>query len=95
MIGSFPYGTLATVSDRGVVRKETFLPHSLGYSIEDTSRKIDILIGHDFGKPIASRQSGTLQIRDTPRAVEFEAQRCPILRHRGLWIWKGRSWPAL
>ena len=74
MIGAFPYGTLATISDRGVVRKETFLPNALGYSIEDSSRKIDILVGHDFGKPVASRQSGTLQIRDTPRAVEFEAQ---------------------
>ena len=73
MIGKFPYGTLATISDRGRVRKETFLPNALGYSIEDANAKIDFLVGHEFGKPIASRQSGTLQIRDTPQAVEFQA----------------------
>ena len=73
MLGTFPYGTLATISDRGAVRKESFLPSALGYSIRDSNARIDVLIGHDWGKPIASRQSGTLQIRDTPQAVEFEA----------------------
>ena len=73
LVGTFPYGTLATLDDRGEVRKETFLPLALGYAIGNTQHRIDILVGHDFGKPIASRQSGTLQIRDTPAAVEFEA----------------------
>ena len=30
-------------------------------------------MGHDFGKPIASRQSGTLAIANSPEAVPFEA----------------------
>ena len=30
-------------------------------------------MGHDFGKPIASRQSGTLSIVDSAEAVTFEA----------------------
>ena len=31
------------------------------------------LVGHDFGKPVASRQSGTLAIVDSAEAVTFEA----------------------
>lgn len=73
LVGQFPYGTLATLDNHGVVRKETFLPLALGYSIEDFTRRIDILVGHDFGKPIASRQSGTLAIQDSPAAVTFQA----------------------
>ena len=37
------------------------------------ARKIDLLVGHDFGKPIASRQSGSLTIADSAEAVTFEA----------------------
>ena len=46
---------------------------SLQYAIEDESRNIDLLLGHDFGKPIASRKAGSLAIQDTPEAVVFEA----------------------
>ena len=35
MIGVFPYGTLATLDNHGVVRKETFLPLAMGFSIAD------------------------------------------------------------
>ena len=37
------------------------------------TRKIDLLVGHDFGKPIASRQSGSLVIADSAEAVTFTA----------------------
>lgn len=74
LAGRFPYGGMATISDRGRVRKETFLPGAFRYSIEqDTSAKIDILVGHSFDKPIASRQAGSLVIADGPDAVTFEA----------------------
>ena len=33
-----------------------------------------MLVGHDFGKPIASRQAGSLEIEDTAEAVLFEAR---------------------
>ena len=33
-----------------------------------------MLVGHDFGKPVASRQSGTLAITDGDDAVNFVAQ---------------------
>ena len=72
--GRFPYGRLATISNRGRRRKESIMPRAFRFAIEqEPERKIDILVGHDFGKPIASRQSGTLTIRDSAAAVEFEA----------------------
>ena len=40
---------------------------------QEPDRKIDLLIGHDFGKPIASRQSGSLVIADSAKAVTFTA----------------------
>ena len=63
-----------SLADRGGVRKEVFEPHALAFAITtETERRIDLLVGHDFGKPVASRQSGTLSIVDGPDAVRFEA----------------------
>ena len=72
--GSFRYGSTATIRDRGRVRKETFEPRAFRYAIEDEARQIDVLVGHDYGKPIASRKAGTLQIADGEDGVTFEAQ---------------------
>ena len=84
MVGRFPYGTLATVQDRGKVRKERINPKAFQFAIDnmvDRSNaplRIDLLSGHDFGKPLASRQAGTLQIQDAEDAVTFTAQLPPI-----------------
>ena len=72
--GSFRYGSTATIRDRGRVRKETFEPRAFRNAIEDEARQIDVLVGHDYGKPIASRKAGTLQIADGEDGVTFEAQ---------------------
>ena len=72
--GSFRYGSLATIRDRGRVRKERFEPRAFRFAIENEARQIDILVGHDFGKPIASRKAGTLEIADSADAVDFEAR---------------------
>ena len=73
-MGTFHYGTTGTVSDRGRVRKESFASRAFRFAIDqEPDRKIDLLVGHDFGKPIASRQSGTLTITDSADAVRFEA----------------------
>ena len=71
--GTFPYRSVGTTSDRGRVRKESFASRAFRFAIQDESRKIDLLVGHDFGKPIASRQSGSLKIVDGDDAVRFEA----------------------
>ena len=73
--GRFPYGSLGTIASRGRVRKERFEPRAFRFAIEqEPERRIDVLVGHDYGKPIASRQSGTLDIRDGDDAVTFEAR---------------------
>ena len=72
--GRFPYGSTATIRDRGRVRKERFSARAFRFAIEDESRQLDILVGHDFGKPIASRKAGTLQITDGEDGVTFEAR---------------------
>ena len=72
--GRFNYGSQATIRDRGRVRKERFEPRAFRFAIEDDSRPIDVLVGHEFGKPIASRKAGTLEIEDGADAVTFEAR---------------------
>ena len=74
IVGTFNYGTTGTVADRGRVRKESFASRAFAFAIDqEPDRKIDLLVGHDFGKPVASRQSGTLSIVDADDAVRFEA----------------------
>ena len=74
LAGIFPYNQLGTVADRGRVRKERFGSRAFNFVIDqEPTRKLDLLVGHDFGKPIASRQSGTLSIVDADDAVRFEA----------------------
>ena len=74
LTGRFNYGSTATIRDRGRVRKERFEPHAFNFAIEDETRQLDILVGHDFGRPIASRKAGTLEIEDSAGAVNFEAR---------------------
>ena len=73
LAGSFAYGAIATVSNRGRRRKEVFAPRAFRFAIEDEAREINLLSGHEFGKPIASRRGGSLTIRDTDQGVTFEA----------------------
>ena len=73
--GRFNYKETATIRDRGRVRKERFKSRAFKYAIEDDpERRIDILVGHSFDKPLASRQAGTLTIKDSDDAVTFEAR---------------------
>ena len=75
LAGRFNYGSVATMANRGRVRKEKFESRAFRFAIEqEPERRIDILVGHNFGMPIASRQSGTLKIKDGDDAVTFEAK---------------------
>ena len=71
--GRFPYGAVATRTDRGRVRKETFAPGAFDFAIADESREINLLVGHDFGQPLAGRRSQTREITGNAEAVEFLA----------------------
>ena len=89
--GRFPYGTLATVSDRGRTRKETISSRAFAFAIDNTVDRvgapirIDLLTGHDFGKPLASRQAGTLAIQDADDAVTFQAT-LPAIEESASWV---------
>jgi HK97 family phage prohead protease len=79
--GSFPYGKRAVLSDggrSGRPKKEVIAPGAFAYRINTPSdhggaKDIHLLSGHDFGKPLASVRSGTLDIQDTDAAVTFTA----------------------
>ncbi|MAT92864.1 MAG: HK97 family phage prohead protease [Halioglobus sp.] len=74
--GSFPYNSLATLSDggrRGRPRKERFAPGAFQYSVESGELDIHLLVGHDFGKPLASKDAGSLLLRSTDDGLFFKA----------------------
>ena len=59
LTGSFPYSGVATISDRGRVRKEQFTPDAFTYSLENAEQEINLLAGHVLSQPLASRRAGT------------------------------------
>ena len=73
LVGVFTYDSLATIAASGRIRKETIASRAFSYAIETPERKIDVLVGHDFGKPVANRQTGSLVIEDADDAVRFTA----------------------
>ena len=71
--GRFPYKTLAVLSDRGTVRKETILPGAFDFTLNDPDRDVNLLVGHSFDRPLASKLSGTMEFNDTEDFLEFVA----------------------
>ncbi len=74
LTGRFPYRSLATISDRGRTRKETFAPRAFSYAIEDPEREINVLLGHSFDRPIGSKRAGTAAFEDTDDALTFRVE---------------------
>ncbi|MEO4043949.1 HK97 family phage prohead protease [Hoeflea sp. CAU 1731] len=76
LAGSFPYGTPAVLSDGGRTgrpRKEVIAPRAFAYRVEKPDEDIHLLLGHDFGQPLASKLTATLKLTDTDEALKFEA----------------------
>lgn len=73
IFGSFPYNALAVLSDRGAVRKESILSGAFDYTLNDKEQEINLLFGHDFDKPIASRSGGSLVLENTEDFLNFVA----------------------
>ena len=71
--GRFRYGVMATMSDRGRVRKETFKPRAFSYAVDNADSEIHLLRGHTFDQPLASKRAGTLALEDTEDALTFTA----------------------
>ena len=75
--GHFPYGPYARISNVGPVRRERFSPHAFRYTVQDPTADIQLLVGHDGNKPLASREAGNLVLEDRPEGVYFEAKLPP------------------
>ena len=74
---TFKYEDVGVVRDRGKVRKETVAQGAFQYAIDHPERPIDLLYGHNFNTPIASRQSGTMTVEGTNDAVTILAKLPP------------------
>lgn len=68
--GRFPYGQ-ATELVPG--RFEVIEARAFSERIE-AGEDVHLLSGHSYEKPLASRHAGTLEIRETPEALEIEAE---------------------
>ncbi len=84
--GRFPYNSTAVLSDggrSGRPKKERFKSRAFRYRIETPSehdgrpKDIHLLSGHDYGKPLASVRSGTLNLNDADDALTFDAYITP------------------
>ena len=78
--GSFPYNSPAVLSDGGRTgrpRKEVFASRAFSFRVDDPSKEIHLLLGHDYGQPLASKLTGTLKLRDTAKALLLEATISP------------------
>lgn len=69
---SFPYGRETVLSDGAQPRKEVIASRAFANRV-DLGHDIHFLSGHDYNKPLASTQAGTLTLRDTPQALHIEA----------------------
>ena len=78
--GFFPYGSgsMATIADRGRVRKEYFRPRAFRFAVDDPTREINLLSGHDFDKPLASKQARTFELIDEDTGLSFRAILPPL-----------------
>lgn len=78
--GRFPYGVVTMLSDGGRTgrpKKERFLSRAFAYRVDRDDEDIHLLVGHDYGKPLASRKAGTLRLTDGTDALSFEARITP------------------
>lgn len=81
--GTFPYGKTAVLSDGGRTgrpRKEKFAPRAFSYRVEKPGEEIHLLVGHSYDRPLASRNAGTLTLRDTAEALTLDATITPEMQ---------------
>ena len=74
--GAFFYDKDVHVSDSGKVRKQRFKPGAFKYALESPDREITLTLG-DGSRQLASKQSGSLILKDTPNALTFEVKKLP------------------
>ena len=85
IIGSFAYRSIGVIRDRGKVRKETIARGAFDFALDDPDRPIDLLHGHSFDRPLASRRTGSLTLESTDAALTFRAK-LPVEARRPTWM---------
>lgn len=85
LVGAFRYNTFATLRDRGRTRKETIRPRAFSFAVKSDEHDIDLLRGHSFDAPLGNKLSGTLTLRETDEALEFDAI-LPTAREQPSWM---------
>lgn len=86
--GRFPYGKPAVLSDggkKGRPKKEIIAPRAFAFRVERPEEEIHLLVGHDYGQPLASRGAGTLDLEDSDEALTFEAFIAPAVQRTSWW----------
>ncbi len=73
LAGAFRYNAVGTIARTGRVRKERFSSRAFRFAVNDPDREINLLVGHDFDKPLASKLRGSLTLDDGDDALRFEA----------------------
>lgn len=71
--GRFPYGSAAVIASRGRRRKERFMSRAFSYAVNAPDRDVHFLVGHDYGKPLARKLNGSLDLDDADDALTFRA----------------------
>ena len=77
LLGRFPYGVETVLQEGGNGHpelRERFAPRAFAARLEHRDRNIHLLSGHDFGKPLASLGSGSLELAEDDDALTFEAR---------------------
>lgn len=77
--GRFPYGAEAELAPG---RAELIAPRAFAESLAGGG-DVHFLAGHDFNRPLASRAAGSLELIDTPEALEIHATIAPELARVG------------
>ena len=88
LIGAFIYNEDTIISDRaaaalpeirarGGARKQRVVPGAFRFALQDEGREIQLLLGRDYARPLASRRAGTLELTDGPDALRFRVDRLP------------------
>ena len=81
--GRFPYNKPAVLSDGGPTgrpRKEVIASRAFSYRVDRPDEDIHFLVGHDYGKPLASRSAGTLNLTDGDDALIFSVILTPEIQ---------------
>lgn len=74
--GRFPYGKPAVLSDGGRTgkpRKEVIQPRAFAYRVNDPKEDIHLLVSHSYDRPLASKLTDTLTLKDSDEALTFDA----------------------